>query len=216
MHRSRTLVQHLIATLTMGAGALGVFLVVFVMNKDRPPPEKEKGLQAVEFKVEQKKPPKKKQRQKPRPKPKAKPRTTPAARAPNLAANISGASFSMGGLEGLSLGAVSADVVGTFSKDGAMTADAVDEPAKALRRVRAAYPAEARKRGVEGYVLINFEVMADGRVGRMKVLDASPKGTFDDAAKQALSEWEFQPAQYQNQAQTTWMKQKIVFKLQKS
>ncbi|WP_022850909.1 energy transducer TonB [Limisalsivibrio acetivorans] len=53
------------------------------------------------------------------------------------------------------------------------------------------YPFIARKRGIEGYVLISAEVSAKGEVLSMEVIEAEPEGVFEDAALEAVGEWRF-------------------------
>ena len=53
------------------------------------------------------------------------------------------------------------------------------------------YPAEAQANHVEGYVVVAYDVGADGSVANAHVVDASPPGVFDAAALEAVSAWRF-------------------------
>ncbi|MGE3867312.1 MAG: TonB family protein, partial [Hyphomonadaceae bacterium] len=53
--------------------------------------------------------------------------------------------------------------------------------------VRAAYPPLARKLGVEGYALIDFEVGADGAAKNLHCIDVWPAQAFYAAAAEALT-----------------------------
>ena len=53
------------------------------------------------------------------------------------------------------------------------------------------YPADARRRHVEGYADVEFTVNAQGTVEGAHVTAAQPKGTFDAAAVAAVSRWRF-------------------------
>ena len=57
------------------------------------------------------------------------------------------------------------------------------------------YPADARRRRVEGYADVEFTVNALGTVEGAHVTASQPKGTFDEAAVAAVSRWRFAPEQ---------------------
>jgi protein TonB len=62
-----------------------------------------------------------------------------------------------------------------------------------LVRINPDYPPRAQSRGVEGWVLVQFTITAAGTVRDAKVIDASPKGYFEDAALKAISRWRYNP-----------------------
>lgn len=64
-------------------------------------------------------------------------------------------------------------------------------------RVPPAYPSRAQRRGLEGYVELQFIIRPDGSVdpGSIKVLSARPGNVFDKAARRSVSRWRFEPAQ---------------------
>ncbi len=55
------------------------------------------------------------------------------------------------------------------------------------------YPEAARSRGIEGWVLLQFDVTADGSTDNVIALDARPKGIFEDAAVKAVRGWKYSP-----------------------
>lgn len=55
------------------------------------------------------------------------------------------------------------------------------------------YPVSAKTNGIEGWVLVEFTVMADGAVANPVVIDAEPKGTFDKAVLRAVNGWKYSP-----------------------
>jgi protein TonB len=57
------------------------------------------------------------------------------------------------------------------------------------------YPADARRRRVEGYADVEFTVNALGTVEGAHVTASQPKGAFDAAAVAAVSRWRFPPEQ---------------------
>ena len=48
--------------------------------------------------------------------------------------------------------------------------------------------------GVEGSVTLQYQIEADGSVGKIRVVSARPAGVFDEAAKTALHGWLFPAA----------------------
>jgi TonB family protein len=60
---------------------------------------------------------------------------------------------------------------------------------------RAEYPELARRRGLEADVVARVEVAATGRVASVEVVTCSVEGFgFEDAAREALQDFEFRPA----------------------
>ncbi|MBV5336265.1 energy transducer TonB, partial [bacterium] len=66
---------------------------------------------------------------------------------------------------------------------------------QALRQPPPHYPATARRRGLEGRVLLRVRVNASGEVETVEVLDGSGAPSLDDAATEAVRRWSFRPAQ---------------------
>ena len=66
-------------------------------------------------------------------------------------------------------------------------------PPGLLREVRPDYTEEARRRGVEGDVVLEIVVRADGTVGNLKVLQGL-SGGLDQRAIDAVRQWRFSPA----------------------
>ena len=55
------------------------------------------------------------------------------------------------------------------------------------------YPSKAKRMGTEGYVTVELDVDATGRVTAMKVIKSVPQGVFDKSVKKALRKWKFRP-----------------------
>ena len=66
-------------------------------------------------------------------------------------------------------------------------------PPGLLREVRPDYTEEARRRGIEGDVVLEIVVRADGMVGNVKVLQGLGGG-LDQRAIDAVRQWRFSPA----------------------
>ena len=208
--------KRLFASLSMLGGSLLVFSTVLYMNQQEMPPKELAKNSSVEFMVEKKPPPKKKVKPK-RERPKPLRSTASAPKAPDLSSAISGVGIEFSGLSNVSLAVDSNQVLGSFDKKGPMTEGALDAPPRVRARSGVQeYPSQARKEGLEGYVLLNIYVRQDGRVGGVKVLDAKPQDVFEPSAKSYVREWTFEPGTYEGSAVDAWVKQKIVFKLQRS
>ena len=63
------------------------------------------------------------------------------------------------------------------------------------------YPAAARAQGIEGYVVVEYDVTEAGTVANSRVLEADPAGIFDAAALAAVSSWVFKPELIDGQPQ---------------
>lgn len=71
--------------------------------------------------------------------------------------------------------------------------DHADMPWDVVGPLRARYPRLARRLGVEGIAIAEFEVGADGRAKNIHCVDAWPSDVFYDAAREALQHAKFQP-----------------------
>ncbi len=68
-----------------------------------------------------------------------------------------------------------------------------DDPPEYISQVRPKYPDRARKLGIEGDVVLEVEVFADGNVGDVRVIK-SLFPTLDAEAVKAVRQWKFSPA----------------------
>jgi TonB family protein len=55
------------------------------------------------------------------------------------------------------------------------------------------YPADARAQGIEGFVVVRYNVSVQGRVGNARVVRAEPAQIFEEAALTAVRSWVFNP-----------------------
>ncbi|MDO6566070.1 TonB family protein [Alteromonas sp. 1_MG-2023] len=60
-------------------------------------------------------------------------------------------------------------------------------------RVDPAFPPEAMRDGIEGWVKLGFTVASNGTVQDIHIIEAEPKRVFDRAARRALSKWKYKP-----------------------
>ncbi len=70
---------------------------------------------------------------------------------------------------------------------------APSRPPQFIGGVDLVYPEEARAQGVEGRVVVRYDVTADGSVDNAVVAVAEPAGVFDQAALAAVRSWRFRP-----------------------
>ncbi|WP_062361094.1 energy transducer TonB [Vreelandella aquamarina] len=64
-------------------------------------------------------------------------------------------------------------------------------------RVNPSYPPRAQRRGMEGFVEVEFVIRRNGSVdgGSIRVTNAQPRRVFEDAAREAIARWQFEPSQ---------------------
>ncbi|MHB9101434.1 MAG: energy transducer TonB [Sulfuricella sp.] len=77
-----------------------------------------------------------------------------------------------------------------------------------------AYPLSARRRGIEGTVLVRAEVAAGGECLRAELKKSSGAEVLDQAALEAVKKWRFVPAKRGNRAVIAWVEVPITFKLE--
>jgi protein TonB len=67
-----------------------------------------------------------------------------------------------------------------------------DGPLVSLVRPSPVYPARALQAGLEGWVVVQFDVMADGTVTNVSVVESSDS-IFDRSARRAAAKFRFKP-----------------------
>lgn len=200
------------ALVVMLGGSATVFGLMLVMNGLDSGPEKPEAQARQEFTVAPKpKPPKKKQKPKPKPR-KQKPMKSNAAPPPSLNSAIGSVSLNMPGFQPGEMQDVSKELLGDV-KASVMTADSVDQKPRPMRRVDPKLPRRLVKKQIEGKVVAKVLVNAQGQVESVRIKSAEPAGVFDQAVKDALRQWQFQPAIYQGKPVKTWAEVPFNFKL---
>ena len=82
-----------------------------------------------------------------------------------------------------------------------------------LNNPKPAYPLGARRRGIEGRVLIAAQVTADGRCAEARVRQSSGHELLDASARDAVRHWRFVPARRGDTPVDSWVEVPIVFRL---
>ena len=77
---------------------------------------------------------------------------------------------------------------------------APSRPAQFLSGPDLVYPSAARAAGIEGHVVVRYDVTAAGAVANPRIVESEPAGTFDAAALASLSRWRFRPRVESGQA----------------
>lgn len=205
--------KHAFALGSMLAGSVAVFGLVWAMNAFGTPPPKEAKEDATSFEVEKQKPkPKRQQRQRQR-KPQTPRRAATAAPAPNLTAGLAGLSFDLPTFNMDALGSAADELLAQTQEQQVMTADTVDEKPEPRRQVQPEFPERARRKGLQGFVKLSMLIDASGAVATVKVLDAEPRGVFEDYALAAVKQWEYAPATYHGSPVKIWVEQQLQFRL---
>jgi protein TonB len=81
----------------------------------------------------------------------------------------------------------------------------VDTPPRMLHGAPPAYPYEAKRRRLEGRVVVRALVLPDGSAVRATVVEALPPGIFDEAVLRALARWRFEPGVLDGRPVPTWV-----------
>lgn len=102
---------------------------------------------------------------------------------------------------------------GSGSARGEFDAAAVDDAPRVLSKCEPVYPPRARSLGICGKVVLRFLVEPNGQVSHPGILEAHPRGYFEQSALEAVRRWRFRPGYVQGKAVATWFVLPVRFKL---
>lgn len=90
-----------------------------------------------------------------------------------------------------------------------------EDPPQPIYNPRPRYTDFARRSGIEGRVVLNVEVFADGTVGAVEVVQSLMPGPggLDEAAVRAIRQWEFEPAKSGGKPVSVWVTFPVEFRL---
>ena len=80
-------------------------------------------------------------------------------------------------------------------------------------RVPPPYPYYARRRGIQGTVMVRLLVGKDGKVHKSEIVKAKPAGVFEDTVLRTVGRWSFSPALKKGRPITAWVETSIKFEL---
>jgi protein TonB len=89
----------------------------------------------------------------------------------------------------------------------------VDERARVIYRREPEYPYMAMQRGTEGVVIVKFLVAADGTVRHVEILEARPKGVFEEAVLKVVPTWKFEPGRIDGKPVSSLLATQITFQM---
>jgi periplasmic protein TonB len=77
--------------------------------------------------------------------------------------------------------------------NGAIDVSQLDRPLTTISRIPPVYPIRARRKGVEGWVRVGFEVDERGYVDNLTILEAKPSGFFEKSVMRCVTKWRYKP-----------------------
>jgi protein TonB len=127
------------------------------------------------------------------------------------------ADFSGGRTEGMESGKGTGEGPGGPSSGtgpyGEFDAASVDKVPQILKKIEPAYPGRARSLGICGKVVVKFLVETDGRVSKPSIVEAHPRGYFEQSTLEAVSHWRFKPGCFRGKDVATWVILPVQFQL---
>ena len=75
-----------------------------------------------------------------------------------------------------------------------LAACATSSPAQFLSGADMVYPSAAKAEGIEGFVVVRYDVTVEGTVANAEVVEAYPEGVFEEAALASIVQWRFRAA----------------------
>ncbi|NOX34329.1 MAG: energy transducer TonB [Deltaproteobacteria bacterium] len=91
----------------------------------------------------------------------------------------------------------------------------LDSPLIPLVKIPPIYPIRASRRGVGGFVTVQFLVTKNGKVEHIKILKARPENIFNQNVIHCVSQWKFKPGTVEGIPVATLARTTIRFKLEK-
>jgi protein TonB len=95
--------------------------------------------------------------------------------------------------QGEGMGAIQTMVEAQTKSMGSLNQGGGDRDAVPLVRIDPDYPMQARQRGTEGWVVVEFTVSTAGTVKDAEVVASEPGNVFDRAALNAVRKWKYNP-----------------------
>jgi TonB family protein len=93
--------------------------------------------------------------------------------------------------------------------------DVAESSLTRINAIETSYPTTARRKNIEGWVELSYQVTPQGSVAQIKVSNANPAGIFDDAATKALARVRYQPVLKDGKPIAVTTRIRIAFRLSK-
>ncbi len=111
---------------------------------------------------------------------------------------------------------LASDPVGQTEHPGDQVQVAARFDAASLDNPRPVYPLAARRRGLQGGVLLTARIRADGSCAEVRLARSSGHPLLDRAAVTAVQQWRFLPARHGETPVDSWVNIPITFRLQEN
>jgi protein TonB len=92
-------------------------------------------------------------------------------------------------------------------------ASALDEPPAVIYRADPPYPMRAQQRGIAGDVRVRLLVRADGSIGEVTILEATPAGMFEETVLETVPTWKFSPGVIDGRPVDSWVVTTVHFEV---
>ncbi len=89
----------------------------------------------------------------------------------------------------------------------------LDGPLTPVVKLAPRYPMRAKRRGIEGWVKVRFQVDRQGNVNAIEIIAASPKEVFDASVMNCVQRWRFKPGRVNGKAVNSLVETTIRFEL---
>jgi periplasmic protein TonB len=91
----------------------------------------------------------------------------------------------------------------------------LDKRPRVVRKINPIYPYAAKRRKTKGKVIVKFLVDKKGVPQKFEIINASPKGVFEESVLSALANWRFSPGIYQGKPVAVRMSLPFSFSLKR-
>jgi TonB family protein len=96
------------------------------------------------------------------------------------------------------------------------TPDVIEATLTRLKQIELDYPDTALRKNIEGWVDLTYVIDADGKVGKVKVMNSNPVGVFDSAATRAIARLRYKPMVVGGKPIAVSTKLRIAFRMSKT
>jgi protein TonB len=80
-------------------------------------------------------------------------------------------------------------------------------------RTQPVYPKRAERHSQQGTVFIQVRISASGKQKDIKIVEGSKYPILDNAALEAVKQWEFEPTLFGGKTVESWLKVPVEFKI---